>query len=353
MPDANLSNYFYGDESQQFTYYRIPRQLITSPRFKHLSTDSKLLYSILLDRMCLSIKNHWYDADGRVYIYYTVEEICSTLNCGRDKAMKLLAELDTNKGVGLIERIKQGQGKPTRIYVLRFTTGEIPDEPDEPEYPEHLEQSNGMDIPFARYTGENLQEQEENSMHQDGDFPHENTSLRHAEAAFPDLQKSCYPTSASRGIRRTEAGKPDGSYNKINQTDLSYTDPSIYPHTPSGQQLEIDRCEAGEEVKENIDYDLLREEYPLDDIESIVELLTDVLSGTAPTIRIGGQTLPIDTVKKRFRQLERENIAYVIDSLKQTTTRISNIRAYLLTALYNAPVTIGPYYSAAVRHDFG
>ena len=100
MPDTITSNYFYGDEAMQFTYFRIPSQLITSPRFKHLSTDSKLLYGMLLDRMGLSIKNEWYDDDGRVYIYYTVDEICSNLNCGRDKAMKLLSELDTDKGIG-------------------------------------------------------------------------------------------------------------------------------------------------------------------------------------------------------------------------------------------------------------
>ena len=115
MPDMKFSSYFYGDEAMQFTYFRIPCQLITHPRFKHLSTDSKLLYGMLLDRMSLSIKNEWYDDTGRVYIYYTVDEVCSNLNCGRDKAMRLLAELDTGKGVGLIERKKQGQGKPTRI----------------------------------------------------------------------------------------------------------------------------------------------------------------------------------------------------------------------------------------------
>ena len=63
--------------------------------------------------------------------------------------------------------------------------------------------------------------------------------------------------------------------------------------------------------------------------------------------------LPIETVRKRFLELDSSHLEYVIDSLKQTTTKIHNIRAYLLTALYNAPVTIGPYYSAAVRHDFG
>ena len=68
MPDMKLPSYFYGDEAMQFTYFRIPCQLITHPRFKHLSTDSKLLYGMLLDRMSLSIKNEWYDDTGRVYI---------------------------------------------------------------------------------------------------------------------------------------------------------------------------------------------------------------------------------------------------------------------------------------------
>ena len=76
MPDMKLPSYFYGDEAMQFTYFRIPCQLITHPRFKHLSTDSKLLYGMLLDRMSLSIKNEWYDDTGRVYIYYTVDEVC-------------------------------------------------------------------------------------------------------------------------------------------------------------------------------------------------------------------------------------------------------------------------------------
>ena len=132
MPDMKFSSYFYGDEAMQFTYFRIPCQLITHPRFKHLSTDSKLLYGMLLDRMSLSIKNEWYDDTGRVYIYYTVDEIGSNLNCGRDKAMRLLAELDTGKGVGLIERVRQGQGRPTKIYVKRFTTRVVPTPPLEP-----------------------------------------------------------------------------------------------------------------------------------------------------------------------------------------------------------------------------
>ncbi len=68
-------DYYYSDESSQFSFYRIPRQLVTGEQFKRLSTDTKLLYSLLLDRMGPSDKNVWFDEQGRVYIYYTLEEI--------------------------------------------------------------------------------------------------------------------------------------------------------------------------------------------------------------------------------------------------------------------------------------
>lgn len=134
MNDDTAFDYYYGDESEQFAFYRIPRQLVTGERFKRLSTDAKLLYGLLLDRMGLSVKNGWYDEQGRVYIFYTLSEIQEDMNCGHEKAVKLLAELDTaHKGIGLIERIKQGQGRPTRIYVKRFSTRSIPPKTVAPE----------------------------------------------------------------------------------------------------------------------------------------------------------------------------------------------------------------------------
>ena len=82
--------------------------------------------------MGLSARTGWYDELGRVYIYYPLDEIQADLNCGHDKAVKLLAELDTGKGIGLIERVKQGQGRPAKIYVKQFTTTEIPQPPAPP-----------------------------------------------------------------------------------------------------------------------------------------------------------------------------------------------------------------------------
>ena len=136
MDRAVSFSYFYGEESEQFSFYRIPKLLITGAQFKNLSTDAKLLYGLLLDRMSLSAKNGWYDEQGRVYIYYTLEEIMEDMNCGKDKGVKLLSELDANRGIGLIERVKQGQGRPARIYVKRFAARAVP--PPSPEPPADL-----------------------------------------------------------------------------------------------------------------------------------------------------------------------------------------------------------------------
>lgn len=113
--------YYYGREAEQYAFYRIPKLLISDDRFRFVSTDAKLLYGLMLDRMSLSLKNGWLDRDNRVYIYFPVEEVMEVLGCKSEKATKLLAELDGKKGIGLIERVRQGQGKPSIVYVKNFS----------------------------------------------------------------------------------------------------------------------------------------------------------------------------------------------------------------------------------------
>ena len=165
--------------------------------------------------------------------------------------------------------------------------------------------------------------------------------------------RSIFPTYRSRKIRLQEVEKIDPSYTKRIQTDFIQPYPSISPRQPPGGPAGIDRYEQREIIEENIGYEQLRQVLPYDDVESLLELIVDVICSTASTMRIGGDVLPAEIVKRRFQQLDGGHIKYVVESLRQTTTKINNIRAYLLTALYNAPVTIGPYYTAAVRHDFG
>ena len=113
-------DYYRGMEAEQYTFYRIPKVLFTAECFKSLSCEAKVLYGLLLDRMSLSIKNRWFDEEDRVYIIFTVEEIAELMNCGTQKAVRLLKELDSDRGIGLIEKKRLGLGKPNVIYVKNF-----------------------------------------------------------------------------------------------------------------------------------------------------------------------------------------------------------------------------------------
>ena len=116
-------DYFYGQQAEMFAFYRVPKVLFTEDCFWNVSTDAKLLYGILLDRMNLSARSGWLDEEGRVYIIFTIEEIKGALGCAEKKAVKLLDELE--KKCGLIERKRQGLGKPNLIYVKNFISGSV------------------------------------------------------------------------------------------------------------------------------------------------------------------------------------------------------------------------------------
>ena len=110
MAGAGALDYYYGVEAEQYTFYRIPKVLFTTPGFRQTSSDAKILYGLMLDRMGLSMRSGWLDEVGRVFIYFTLEEAMTAMGCGHTKAVALFTELDK---AGLIERKKQGQGRPT------------------------------------------------------------------------------------------------------------------------------------------------------------------------------------------------------------------------------------------------
>ena len=114
-----MHDYFGAGEAGQFAFFRIPMALIKNEEFKSVSIDAKLLYGLLLDRMSLSERNGWRDAQGRVFIFYTIKAVCEDLGCCRGKVCRLLDELEK---ADLIERKRLGQGKPSRIYVKRFAS---------------------------------------------------------------------------------------------------------------------------------------------------------------------------------------------------------------------------------------
>ena len=115
-------DYYYGVEAEQFSFYRVPRLLIKDERFKGLSSDAKLLYGLMLDRMSLSMKNGWLDDENRAYIIYSVENIMEDLGCSKPTCIKVIRELDTDNGIGLIEKKRRGLGKPDIIFVKNFAS---------------------------------------------------------------------------------------------------------------------------------------------------------------------------------------------------------------------------------------
>lgn len=301
-------DYFYGGQSEQFQFYRIPRQLILGEDFRCLSTDAKLLYGLMLDRMGLSAKNGWYDEIGRVFIYYTLEEIKEDLNCGHDKALKTLGELDTAKGIGLIERVKQGQGKPARIYVRQFTTTAVPP-PSE-------------------------------------DIPEPPMNNRSPEFGKPEVLSSAFPKSGLPKSRGLDFEKAESSYTNRIYTEKNHTDSSIYPSCrPPNRETYRHR------LMDQIDSEQLFSMYSESEVLAILDLLTDTMCSTQDAIRIGGTDLPLHIVQERFQILNRFHVEYVLDCMKATRSKIRNIRGYLLTALYNAPSTMDQYYQSAVQHD--
>ena len=310
-------DYFYGSEAEQFNFYRIPKLLFSDRRYKSVSIDAKVLYGLMLDRMSPSKKSGWLDDAQRVYIYYTLEDALDMMGIGKDKAVKLFKELEV---IGLIERKKQGQGRPAKIYVKNFV---LPAE------------SGDSDL----------------------SMPQPSTISMLPETS--EKPKSRLPDS-----RSPDCGKTDCNYTEKSDTERSDTESSIHPPTLPRQQstalsgarrkMKMDRMESyREQIRDNIDYEYLAQHHSLDMeiIDSYVELMVEVCCSDQDFVRICGEQMPTGTVKSRFLKLTHEHIVYVLDCMRNNTTLIGNVKAYTLAALYNASVTIAQHYALLVSHD--
>ncbi len=104
-----------------YSFIRIPRILMTSDAFAELSSQSKIMYGLMIDKMGSSLKNKWMDEKGRIYIIYPISEIQADMNMSKRKTMDCLSELEE---IGLIEKRKRGGGLPSIIYVKNFAAAD-------------------------------------------------------------------------------------------------------------------------------------------------------------------------------------------------------------------------------------
>lgn len=404
-------DYFTGMEAEQYSFYRVPKVLFTESCFKTLSCEAKVLYGLMLDRMSLSIKNRWLDSEDRVYIIFTVEEIAELMNCGTQKAVKLVKELDSSNGIGLIEKKRLGLGKPNVIYVKNFMIREIPDQkPAEgcaDLQSEQEEYKKIADLQSKQKTHKkcaNLQQEAENKgktgislnceNHHSGvvkttiqDYGEsqfqnsENHNSRMVENTNPEFPESQFQNSENHHSRIVEITNPECPKSQSNNTDINNTDFSEneYSDTESsetdfnetdnilsnlshlsvrktaGMIDMVEEMEAYRKIiRENISYECFEDSRyrQQEEVDELVELMVEVMvMPDNSTVRIGGVDKPVVIVKNRFMKVEHGHIEYVVGCLEKNTSKVGNIRAYLLTTLYNSTMTIENYYRAEVNHD--
>ena len=396
-------DYYRGMEAEQYTFYRIPKVLFTAECFKSLSCEAKVLYGLLLDRMSLSLKNRWFDEEDRVYIIFTVEEIMELMCCKTQKAVKLLKELDAEDGIGLIEKKRLGLGKPNVIYVKNFLIKEIepPEEKDrfsentqksenQKQGTERQEQEKPEETGAERQTFENQNsrvlkiENQEFPESKFKSFENQNSGTAKIKIQeFPESKFSSFENQKSGIVKiknqefrfsqsnNTDINDTDFSENEYSETEYSKTDLNetesgvpvpIYPNPiQSNQSINgsmpdvIDEMNAYRDViREHISYECFQDEryYRREEVDELVELMVEVmLLPDNGTLRIAGVEKPVALVKNRFMKLNQMHIEYILTSLGANTTKVGNIKAYLLTTLYNAPMTISNYYTVEVNHD--
>ena len=301
------NNYFYKSESEQFAFYRIPKLLFTDSRYVGISVEAKVLYGLMLDRMGLSVRNNWVDDDNRVYIYFTLEEITEYLSIGKDKGVKLLKELDEV----LIERKKQGLGKPVMIYVLNFTDSQ-------------------NSVRSVDNSAEVLTSDVDNYI-ENADFDTSNAEVLTSEK----------PKSALLKNRTLDFGKSDS-----NNTDISSSSRISFA------ALEREREEYRDVIKTNIEYDILIQQYAAEKIDSFVNIIVDALYSFDDMISVNSMQVSKEVVKRNLLKLDYMHIVYVIDCLDENSTKIRNYKSYILTMLYNAPDTMDHYYQSKFNKNY-
>lgn len=269
-------------------FYKLP-QGIFSEKYSGISSDGKLLYALMLDRMKLSEMNGWRDGHGRVYIIFTRDEACRVLGFGKDKAARVYSELEA---AGLIEQKKQYLARPTLIYVNEISGRE----------------GGSSDVV--------------------------NGGIQLTEN-----------TASSAGKSKVQAvGKAASIKTYHNQNENSQLENiKTYPNQTGvndGTGIS-DSTNLKGHLDEVLELDTLKARYPLSagSLEEIRDIIAEVIA-LRRRVTFEGKVVPAETAAERFRKLTSENICMVLDALSQTESDIRRIDAYIATALYGSTFTV-------------
>lgn len=372
-------DFYYGEESEQYSFYSVPKMFFTCERFAGLSAMSKLLYGFMLDRMSLSRKRNWIDDKNRAYIKYSLNAITKDMGVSKNSVIKYMRELQE---FGLIMKYPN-EGMEDIIYVMdysRVKQGDTYSSDDKQNDNVLYLDSQSSVAAYKADTG-----------HPDNAPPGFNTviALSNINNTKKIQDAGCKGDSTLRGGSKSEPVQnlhhphkenDNNIYNNINNQSTKtdkidryiYNNPSInqsnlsISHTgkidridKTGKEKQISGANANtvyahirDLVKKNIDYDIMIERQECKDwYDEYYNLIVEVLTRQKDTIRISGEDYSADMVRERFMKLNGLDLQYVHEQMSRTTSDIKNIKAYLTKALFNAPTTRASYWESRVNHD--
>ena len=291
MNKLNL-NYMQPQSARGYRYLVVPKELIENPAYSGLDFGAIILYAKMLERAGLSARNEdkFSDKNGRLFIIYTVEQMERDLQRSHPTIIKLTKQL---ADIGLIQKVRQGQGKPSKIYIMDFTSAP------------HSE--------LKKTKGKGTEPQEVK------DF---------------NFKKSRGAASRSKEAELQEVK----DFNPIELENKELENIELPPYQPSARFEEGGAEGIVEDVREQIEYDVLREEYGKEVSDEVVEIITEVRCRDSPEMQIGKGFYPMDFVVSRMKSLTCEHVRYVLDILGRAgQVRIPH--GYLLALLFNAPAS--------------
>ena len=262
-------------KARQYSYFVIPRMIICDPAFAGIDCAAKLIYSLMLSRLALSAENseEYTDDQGNLFIVYPVEEIGQTLQLSKPTVVKMVNQLEN---AGLIIKKRQGQGKPTLIYVMDFTAAV-----EENPAPQRKAKKNSSQ-----------QSLQENSMF--------------------DSNSQDLPSVEAHGTADRIDGSGPENFDEMQDEDIE---------------------ELTEQVKENIEFEVLEQTRGKDTARTVLNLIISILTRAGP-VYIGKNQYPERLVKQRFSHLTYEDVDFALEKLFETPG-VRNQIAYLTALLFH------------------
>lgn len=308
-------NSFYTLEDYQNNKFDQLPKVLRKGKYKTLSNNARVLYAVLKERHELSVRNRWVDDEGRIYFYFAQKDLAEECCISPSTVWRSLQDLHK---IGLINTKRQGLQLNNIMYLCK------------PDLIEDMVYENENNKTKAETLEKSLISQNDKSLNS------QNDKSGIVKMTNPDLSK-----------RRTNNTK----YNKtkMNQTEIN---PSINQKANSNEKM--DGLEYSETfVKKLVDYESLikTDETIIEDVDGIIDIISDVLNSKNSEIKVNGEDKPINVVRSRYLKLNMFHLLYVLESLSGYSKKIMDPKAWMITALYNAPSTMPVHYTNRYNID--